>query len=1239
MSTRNDKALVSILLWSDNRAGTLAAGIDSLLRQTYANTEIIVIDNASTDGSVGILADFARCHPERIQLRLHDAPLVRTLAEAQVRDLPRGEFVAFASADSRSAPDRIAASVEQMVTTPNLGGICSRVRFETRTGQALTPPHAEAINDGEAILRRRIPREGNIVDVDTAMLRTALWRSQPFNPALTACGHLPLWLHVLDDAELLRNSDAWITKTCLDDAGMPATTTLAAARETVAAIATALRRWKLSQFFRFTTPENTPQRRSEESVAEAQLALLLVELDRRFFGRPSLGCHEAYFHALNANALEPRCLEAQQALQVVLRALGETPDSGGAPRLLADWRADPLAELPPASAGTTLPNVAAYRQWQRKHALHDIDGEYFAEHMVKHWQARPDFVVLELPGGTGAGTATATPAAQVASLADRLADQLYPPQAAMTAGDATTLADALRMQPLAGANAWLLLLPRGAEIAGEALIRLGDAIALQPAARAWYADDELLAAGSGAVTPRFKPDTDPLLLAGSNYLGALAIRLDCALAQGDTPLDAATAYALALAVLASDGRSALGHLDECLFSLPPPTPAQAGAELQALRRHLDRDFAHDRGRHGAATAASDGPTPNTRWLRRQLTGDDTPSVSIIVVADEGQPAGAGDIAALRQRTPYAKREWLHCGCGMPAGAGDARTVAPLAGESLPEAINRAAQQATGDYLLIIGAASRPLQDDWLETALALAVDGNYAAVGIAGVDPGSGRLWGSGTVVGIGGGFDSLHGSSVRYGEPGHLDRAAVAHECSAVSADGLLTRRADFIKVGGFDPQCLQASVIATDYCLRLRECGERIAWTPQAVIARATPDIPESTPVVERLLAVRDRFISRWLPRLAADPYWNRHLSLTTPEPTPEADLVFRWHPAFRDRLRVLALPMPASGQAEYRVTAPLRALDAAGLAQTMLACEPLPGRERAPIPSELARLAPDTIYLQAAFDDVRFAGLRACARFNPGIFRIFSLDDRVSDMPAYNASSKALPRDLVTRRMTEALRCCNRLVVSTEPLAELYRHEIDDIAVVPNRLEKARWLGLPQAPANRANPGKPGRPRVGWAGALQHAGDLAMIREVVETLAKEVDWVFFGMIPAGCEPFIKEFHAAVHLDDYPSRLASLALDLAVAPLEVNLFNEAKSNLRLIEYGVFGWPVICTDIEPFRSNDAPVCRLPNDARRWIAAIREHLADRNALKQRGRELQAWVHRHYLLEDHLDQWLRALTPG
>lgn len=1229
MTPARNLPLVTLLLWSDNRADMLAASLDSLLAQTYANTEILVIDNASTDDSGAIADDYAGRHAGKIRVSRLAAPAPRIAAECEHRHLVNGEFLAFASAGSRSAPERIAAGIDQLLTTPNLGGVCSRIAVDNAAGLPFAAADLAAINEGDVILRRRLPREGNVIDTDTAMLRSELFRKLPFNPALVACGHLPLWLHVLDDSELLRIDEVWVKhQRATEAAPVP---TLAEARDTVACIVAALRRWKLDQYFRFSTGEGTPERQIEEAVAEAQLALQLIELDRRFFGRPAIGCHEAYFHALRANALAPLCLEAQAALRVVRRTLGEINDSpddspGGRPRTLADWQAKPLSDIPPSAAGEPSRVAGSYRQWKLKHALRDIDGEYFGEHLIRHWRQRPDFIVLELPGPRR-------------DLPERVAAQFYPPLHAVTAPAATMLEAVLQAMPRhqLTPRTWLLLLPHGAALAPETLIRLGDAISLTPTATAWYADDEVAgddsptpaAAPAATPIPRFKPDTDPLLLQGCDYLGAVAFHLDAIRAQAGEKLDDASAYSLALELVATQGREALGHVQEVLFSLAgETTQAAAGATAAALARHL--------GRHRPQATLTAGPVPHTfRWQRRP---QQLPSLSLIIVPPPGAGQALAGLERLLTNTAYTQAEILLCdesGSGVGIAIPGLRTVPVARGASLAEKINLAAQAAVGDYLLLVSAASVPQRADWLETAVALAVEGDYGAVGVAGLDPESGRYWGTGTIVGIGGGFDGLHATALGPEDAGHLNRAALPHEASAVSADGLLTPRALFVALGGFDAQWQLCSAMVTDYCLRLQACGRRIAWTPQAVLERDTPDLPETPPPVDAQIAARDRFIGFWLPRLAADPYWNRHLSLLTPVPEPEADLVLRWTPEFHDRLRVLALPMPASGQAEYRVTAPLRALDNAGLAQTMLACEPLPGRERAPIPSELARLAPDTLYLQAAFDDVRFNGILACARFNPGIFRIFSLDDRISDMPAYNASSKALPRDLVMRRMREALRHCNRLVVSTEPLAELYRNEIDDIVVVPNRLEKARWGGLAATP-----PGNPDsrKPRVGWAGALQHAGDLAMIREVVETLAGEVDWVFFGMIPAGCEPFIKEFHGTVHLDDYPAKLASLALDLALAPLEVNLFNESKSNLRLIEYGIFGWPVVCTDIYPFRTNDAPVCRVPNEAGRWIAAIREHLADRTALRQRGRELQAWVHRHYLLEDHLDDWLSALKP-
>jgi glycosyltransferase involved in cell wall biosynthesis len=85
------------------------------------------------------------------------------------------------------------------------------------------------------------------------------------------------------------------------------------------------------------------------------------------------------------------------------------------------------------------------------------------------------------------------------------------------------------------------------------------------------------------------------------------------------------------------------------------------------------------------------------------------------------------------------------------------------------------------------------------------------------------------------------------------------------------------------------------------------------------------------------------------------------------------------------------------------------------------------------------------------------------------------------------------------------------------------------------------------------------------------------------------------------------------------------------------AKSNLRLLEYGMMGWPVVCSDIYPYQTNDAPVIRVANTKATWLAAIRQILADPKALQQSGDELKAWVMTNYLLEDHLHEWFSALA--
>jgi len=105
----------------------------------------------------------------------------------------------------------------------------------------------------------------------------------------------------------------------------------------------------------------------------------------------------------------------------------------------------------------------------------------------------------------------------------------------------------------------------------------------------------------------------------------------------------------------------------------------------------------------------------------------------------------------------------------------------------------------------------------------------------------------------------------------------------------------------------------------------------------------------------------------------------------------------------------------------------------------------------------------------------------------------------------------------------------------------------------------------------------------------------------------------------------------------LARLNLDLAIAPLEDNSFNEAKSNLRLLEYGILGWPVICSDVYSYRG--APVTCVANTAESWLSAIRQAIDNRKSLYDQGEKLRQWVIDNYMLKDNLQQWLDALSPG
>ena len=285
----------------------------------------------------------------------------------------------------------------------------------------------------------------------------------------------------------------------------------------------------------------------------------------------------------------------------------------------------------------------------------------------------------------------------------------------------------------------------------------------------------------------------------------------------------------------------------------------------------------------------------------------------------------------------------------------------------------------------------------------------------------------------------------------------------------------------------------------------------------------------------------------------------------------------------------------------------------------------------PERLERYAPDTLIMQRPLLEQCVEKVEKINAFSQ-VFKVYELDDYYLNIPRKNAHRDNAPKDIM-RALRRGLACADRFVVSTEPLAEALSGFHSSIHVVKNRLATQWWGALPISSRRTSR-----KPRVGWAGGAGHTGDLELICDVVKALCDEVDWVFFGMCPDRLRPFVKEFHPGVRIDLYPAALARLDLDLAVAPLEDNLFNACKSNLRLLEYGICGIPVVCSDGPSYRG-DLPVTRVNNRFRDWVEAIRMHIYDLDAAAVAGDTLRDCIRRDWMLDEvGMEQWRKAWLP-
>ena len=789
---------------------------------------------------------------------------------------------------------------------------------------------------------------------------------------------------------------------------------------------------------------------------------------------------------------------------------------------------------------------------------------------------------------------------------------------------------------------WVILLEAGTRLEPYTLIELLAAARSQPQTQMVYAAHDVPLAADQSL-PQFTGGANVEWLRGTNYLGGVvAVR---ATAWMDIPgrNRYASAYRMALRGSAQHGAACIHYVDKILSHAATQLAAgQEEDEFTAAQAELQL-------RHpGATLQASDllgcwrvrYPDPETAvslvvptgkqqgYLRSLLLscihrcpGD--LREALLVVQDEDLPSREQFV----QQWPHAATLPLR----LIASGGGAYNHARSINLGMAAATTELVLVCDDDIEWLDADAVRELRRLFAEDTVAIAAPRLV-------VQQGANPLIVAGPHLPGGDGL-LLNYTGERQGlaERGGLNRLQMAQDVAGVHGSCWMARRSAVQAAGGLDEVHTPLFQPVTDLGYRLQQAGGRLVWTPHAnalhmggmTLKALRRDPVRALALSQASMAEARQVRDRWVGFAGQHPLYSKHLSGHRPYAL-DTDMVNVWSMDFKARPRVLALPL-RSGSGQYRVVEPLDAVQFHSLAETCVVEPEKPGQAERRIltPLDVARFRPDRIVVQHSISDQDIANLRAIRQAHPQAFIVQLMDDLTSDLPVSHPSHVFGQREGHIRTL-QALELSDRLIVSTQPLADYYAPHCKDIRLVPNALDMLHW-GQYQRPApERA------RLRIGWAGAAQHLGDLRLVQRVVQALADQVDWVFMGMCPDELRPYVKEFHRFVSYKDYPAKLASLDLDIAIAPLENNPFNACKSNLRLLEYGAMGWPVVCSDVYPYQTDSPPVLRVPDDDVAWLDALGRLMADAGLRRAQGQTLNAWLQDKYTLERHAKDWFRAI---
>jgi len=235
------------------------------------------------------------------------------------------------------------------------------------------------------------------------------------------------------------------------------------------------------------------------------------------------------------------------------------------------------------------------------------------------------------------------------------------------------------------------------------------------------------------------------------------------------------------------------------------------------------------------------------------------------------------------------------------------------------------------------------------------------------------------------------------------------------------------------------------------------------------------------------------------------------------------------------------------------------------------------------------------------------------------LVDIDDWLLELPADLGDSAYFMNRSCQETIRLALRSATAITTSTGVIAERCAALGLRVHVVPNSVDCARFTRQPRAIDAALT--------IGFCGSPSHYLDVPLVTPGLRDLLREYPGRV-RIVSMGCPlPELRGLPGYTHHEpvgpaEYPRALSDLRLDIGLAPLHDTFFNNAKSDIKYLEYAATGAATIASPVPPYQSSvreDRGVLVEANTPEAWSAATRRLVEDPKLRQRLADNAYEWV--------------------